>query len=495
MKDEPRPTPASDDDAVDDDLSISGLEPPEARPRLRLGATGVLSLRRLWRASGVVALVALVAIVTVAVAPHLPRPTAPRYIPLYTALQVSSDGARCLTGASWSHDSQRIAAVESTTCTSPYLGQGPAHPNLLIFDGATGQQVGAYDLDDAVNAALRQVGVATSGGPSYDIAYYETDWSPDGSLLATPFAVYGEQMGYVGTALVRLSGPAHGQVTAMLSAPNPADGQPTNGFDVIPVIRWDLARNSSATVYLAPALMYRWLPGDVLVADEPLSATSTSSTTAQSDASQASSATLGDPIGGQTFSLWRLGNITPVTATTCGANGVVIQPLRAPYAYLLLSATVWSPDGRYLLEASIQARLPSKAGHPTATRTGQSPCDSGPVPDQLPAAPMHDRGLQSALGLLDAQGGNQLSLAWSPDGRRLAVGVFTFAQGTGSAVVYDCATGATLRRFTGDQFQANVAVSEAARNPVWSPDSSRLLLTVDGPVAKLVILGPPALGG
>lgn len=491
MKDEPHPTPAPDDDAADDDdLSVSGLGASDTEQRpTRLSAAGLRSLRRLWRASGVVALVALIAIVAVAVAPHLPHPEAPRYTPPYTALLVSSNVARCLTGASWSHNSQRIAAVESTTCAAPYLGGGPAHPNLFIFDSATGGTVATYDLDDAVNAALGRVGVATSSGLNYAIIYYETDWSPDGRQLAVPFAIYGEQMGYAGTAIVTLSGPARGQVAAMLSALGATDAAPSNGFDVAPVKRWDITRGAVSTVYLAPALAYRWLPGDVLVADEPLAANTTTP-----GASAASGAASGDPIGGQAFSMWRQGGISPVTATACGGNGVVIQPLTAPYAYLTLSATIWSPDGRYLLSASAQARLPSDTGRPVAARAGQSPCDSGPAPDQLPAVTPPDRGLRSALGLLDAEGGNQLSLAWSPDGQKLAVGAYTITQGAGSVMIYDCASGALLRRFTGDQFEAGYAASEVAHNPVWSPDSSRLLLSVDGPVAKLVILGPLALG-
>jgi Tol biopolymer transport system component len=109
-------------------------------------------------------------------------------------------------------------------------------------------------------------------------------------------------------------------------------------------------------------------------------------------------------------------------------------------------------------------------------------------------APAHDKGLSAALGLLDAQGGNQLTLAWSPDGRRLAVSNFAIAQDVGSLIVYDCASGATLQRFTGGQFGSNSKQYGATENPIWSPDSSRLLLTVNGVVAKVVILGPAALG-
>jgi Tol biopolymer transport system component len=75
------------------------------------------------------------------------------------------------------------------------------------------------------------------------------------------------------------------------------------------------------------------------------------------------------------------------------------------------------------------------------------------------------------------------------------VSTFSPAQGTGAVVVYNCATGAALQRFTGDQFEATTAGGNyLTQNPVWSPDGSRLLLTISGPIAKLVILGPQSLG-
>jgi hypothetical protein len=189
-----------------------------------------------------------------------------------------------------------------------------------------------------------------------------------------------------------------------------------------------------------------------------------------------------------------MGGLSPVNATSCGANGVTIQPLLTPYANLTLGAIAWSPDGRYLLEPSIQARLPAIAGHPLASANGSHPCDSGLAPDQLPSAPIHDNGLRSALGLLDPQGGNQLTLAWSPDGRHLAVQTFAFAQNSGEVVVYDCSTGAALQYFTGDLFVPAPSVAESAQNPVWAPDSAHLLLSISGPEAKLVVVGPRSFG-
>src|SRR6185437_4510736 len=201
-----------------------------------------------------------------------------------------------------------------------------------------------------------------------------------------------------------------------------------------------------STIYLTPALAYRWLPSDVLVADQPLPAKASAAPAVAPTPPTTSATTAGVSADGQTLSMWQMGTISPVTATACGSDGVTVQPLSQPYALLALSASAWSPDGRYLLDVNVQARLATEPGRPTPASNGASPCDSGMPPDQLPGAPLHDNGLREALGLLDAYGNTQLTLAWSPDGRRLAVTTLATAQGTGALVIYDCASGAPLQR-------------------------------------------------
>ncbi len=496
MTDQPRrATPTRDDPddgALDDDLSVTALEPASAAPRWqRLPGDARRRLRQVWRASGVVALVALVAIVFVAVAPHLPRPAQPRFTPPYTALQAPSDAARCLTPGAWSPDGRQVAAIASGSCQSLYLAPAPTADNLLIFDAATGRRVAAYVLDSAVSAALIQSGVENVNISNSAIEYFETDWSPDGQLMAAPFAFYSEQFVGVGVAVVTLTGTARGHVRVLLEAPDAQNltqsTAPDNGFDPVPAQRWDLTQGAQTTIYLAPALAYHWLPSDVLVADEPLPASAAAPAPVEAPAPTPT----GDSIGGQAFSLWRVGYLTLVNAQSCDSN-VATRPLSAPYAYLTLTSPVWSPDGRYLLEASAQARLPAFEAH-TASADKITMCDSGLAPDQLPSAPLHDKGLQSALTLLDPLGGNQLTLAWSTDGRRLAAAMVRFTPNTGAVVVYDCVTGAALQRFTGDEFVAHPVGNYLAEYPVWSPDGAHLLLTINGPVAKLVILGPQAL--
>lgn len=487
MTDEPELT-APDADGGDDDLSVSALEEPVDARRHPPVAPGRETLRLLWRASGMVAFITLIAIVVVALVPHLPRSAQTRISPPYIALQASSNTARCLVGASWSHDGGQIAAVLSYACRAPYLGAGPPLRNLFLYDASNGQEVGSFDLDSAISMALSQAGLASSGSVIYAVDYFATTWSPDDHLLAVQFAVYGEKIADIGVALVTLTGTTRGQVSVMLGTPNPNSAQ-ASGYGLLPVERSDLWLRSHSTIFLAPALAYSWLPSDALVADEPLTTGGGAFVTPDGKGP------LGDPVGGQTFSLWRTGDLMLVNATTCDANGTSAQPLPTPYAELSLSSVVWSPDGRYLLDVSVSSRLPVRAAGPKTLQSGPEPCVSGPAPDQIPSAPMHDKGLASALELLDPYGGNYLRLVWSPDGRRLAVATLASAQDIGSVVVYDCASGMALQRFTGDEFAAPKTIGETTRDPVWSPDGRNLLLTINGPTAKLVILGPQALDG
>jgi hypothetical protein len=478
----------------DDDLSVSALEPTHA---LRARAAGMRrSLRHVWRASGVVTLLTLVAIIVVVVAPHLPRVAQSSVQIPSTAVQAPSDAVTCLMGVSWSPDSRQIAAVQSSPCGQPYLGLNATQPNLLIFDAATGRQVAAYALDSAVNVALQRNGLKVSNASSsYEISYYETRWSPNSRLMAVGFGVYGEFGGDSGMAVVTLTGAQRGQVTVLLTPPNTALSYPTNGFDLTPVERWDVTNGTSSTIYLTPALAYRWLPSDVLVADQPLPANPSAAPSVAPTPPTTSATTAGVSADAQTLSMWQIGAISPVTATACAGDGVTAttQPLSQPYALLTLSASAWSPDGHYLLDVNIQARLATEPGHPKPASNDASPCAGGLPPDQLPSAPLHDNALRAALGLLDAYGNTQLTLAWSPDGRRLAVTTLAMAQGTGALAIYDCASGAALKRFSGAQFEAAAAQYSLAQNPVWSPDSAHLLLTIGRPDPKLLILGPQAL--
>lgn len=473
-----------DDDGSDDDLTISALEPEDAsasRPALvEALANGMRQLRGVWQASGVVALVTLFAMLAVIIGPHLPRlpETHPR--PVFLRLEVGESVARCLSGFAWSRDGRFVSAVRSPACSTPYVGGAAQQPNLYLFNTSTGKLLSTLTFDSDVNATLARKGLSASGFATYSISYFETDWSADGQSIAVPFFIYGDQAAYDGVVLVSVQHGASIAITSTLLESFSGFGSPKGGPPLAATERWDVPTGVKSSISLDPALHYHWLPTDVLVADEPLLPNGATP--------PAGSLTPpGNPIGAQSFTMWRTGSVSLMNATMCG--DITIRPTTSPFAALSLDSTAWSPDGRYLLLLSVQAVLPASAPTPEA----DTPCYGGLAPDQTSMiAPMHDAGLKSALRLLtlDPKGDNYLTLAWSPDGQRLAVGATSFLHLSGSVVIYDCATGAALRTFSGGQFSPNGVGTglDVLMNPVWSPDGSRLLVTVSGQSAQVIIL-------
>lgn len=495
MNDRPRMPLHSEDDGADDDLTISALEPEdslEARSVLVAAlANGMRQLRGLWQASGVIALVILMSMLAVIIGPHLPRlpETYPR--PVYLRLGVGEPVARCLSGFAWSRDGRLISAVRSPACSTPYLGGVVQQPNLYVFNASTGKLLSTLTLDSDVNATLARNGLSTADAATYSISYYETDWSADGQSLAVPFFIYGDLAAYNGVVMVGMHGGAPSAIASTMLAPISETATSSAGDRPSTTDRWDVPNATKSSVYVPPALGYHWLPTDELAADEPLSLNGATPPAGPLTAP-------GNPIGSQSFSMWRVGSVSLINSTLCG--DITKRPNTAPYASLSLEATVWSPDGRYLLVTSVQARLPASApasATPTPTPETGAPCNKGPSPELVPAAPIHDAGLKSALKLLtlDPNGNNYLTLAWSPDGQRLAVGAASFSHTGGSVVIYECSTGATLRTITGGQFAEDGigTVFDVPENPVWSPDGSRLLLTINGPSAQVVIIQPQTL--
>lgn len=494
----PQDAPASPDPRDDDDLRVSPLDASDGRARSRLpAALRGPALRRLWRWTGAVAALALAAILIATLAPHLPRPAPSRPAPIpYTALRVSPDVSRCMTSFSWSHDGRQIAALTSYDCAAANPGVSAPVSKLYIFNAATGASAATIDIGEPLDLALRRAGIDTNATSQYGVSFFDSAWSPDNHLIATQFAVYSDRMFVDGVALATVNGAQAGHVAVLTNTPFVAGSPPpqqASGFALAPTERWDLMTGAVSTVYLQPALAYRWLPDDALVAAEPLA--ESANAPAPSDAG----APTGDPIGGEEFSLWRTGYVTLINATACDPT----TPLPAPYAEVTLGGVVWSPDGRYLLDVNVNARLLAPiAKAPAQSSTSPYGCIGGPALDQLPAAALHDKGLAVAVKRLDPTGSQELSLAWSPDGRRLAALTIALNRSVGTAALYDCASGTRTHAFTSSEFYNPDAFSNSedpttgfVQAPVWSPDSSHLLLAVDGVTPQVIVLGPAALGG
>ncbi|HEX8732560.1 MAG TPA: hypothetical protein VF725_10940 [Ktedonobacterales bacterium] len=500
----PQDAPTSPDPRDDeDDLRVSPLDAADGRSRSRLpAALRGPALRRLWRWMGAVATLALAAIVIVTLAPHIPRPAPSRPAPIpYTRLRVSPDVARCMSGFSWSHDSRQIAALTSYDCASANAGVSAPVSKLYIFNAATGASAATIDMGEPLDLALRRLGIDTNATAQYGVSFFSSAWSPDDRLLAAQFAVYSERMMVEGVVLATIAGAQAGHVTVLTNTPIAAGTpgpppQQASAFTLAPTVRWDLTTGAVSTIYLQPALAYRWLPGGVLVAAEPLA--DSVNAPPPSDAG----APTDDPVGGEGFSLWRTGYVTLANTPSCEPSQSS-APLPVRYAMVTLGGVVWSPGGRYLLDVNVNARLLAPlAKAPAQSPTSSSGCVDGAAPDPLPTAALHDRGLAAAVKRLDPTGSQELSLAWSPDGRRLAALTISLDHSVGTAALYDCASGTQTHAFTSGEFYNPDAFSNSedpttgfVQTPAWSPDSSHLLLVVDGVTPQVIVLGPAALGG
>ncbi|HEU0026028.1 MAG TPA: hypothetical protein VFQ25_02850 [Ktedonobacterales bacterium] len=438
------------------------------------------------RLGGLAAALALLALIAPALGPLIPRlPTTPPP-PDFTALALSPDLGFCATNGYWSPDGRRIAVVRASAECGVTVGK----PDVFIYDAASGKQVAAYGVTPTVQSALRRAGLV---GVVTD--YTGVAWSPDQRMLAVSLAVVRalpESAGRVGlgtragVALVSLAGPHAGGVVALLSARDLAPTALGTGAAVGPlaVDEWDTRLLTARQIDLPPALGYEWLPAGELIATDALSS--------GEQGAMGATAPPGDPIGGQRFSMWRTGFLSEINAVDCQGGGA--RAASGPFTLLDLHTAAWSPDGRYLLTINTATRAP-QAPPPTA-RAPLPFCVMGPLASALPVAPMHDRGLDSALRLL---GGaiTQVDLLWSPDGKRLMALPDSVSSLPDTALIYDTATGFIQTRISAGPSQIPGAQGSDASALIvggsWSPDGRRLLLVVAGQRFNIRVYGPHAL--
>jgi hypothetical protein len=223
-----------------------------------------------------------------------------------------------------------------------------------------------------------------------------------------------------------------------------------------------------------PALSYTWgasgagealLPGQALAPGTPPSAPPLTAVGGPTDAS---------------FSFWQPASISTVTIY----NSATQQSTVVPGVYSVwLDLLAWSPDGRFATETPLDGLLETNATLDAATlRQAQVAT--------LPVLPMRDAGLRAALSALDAaqaqsaetNQGQQMEVAWSPDGTRLAtlvsiVAVSTTGRATvkTAVTVYDCASGKVLASLTPALTNGPDLFGSGFDELAWSPDGSHLL--------------------
>ena len=468
-----------------DDLRRSALD----------GATpGGALAGRAWRwglrLGGVVALLGLIAVAAVALSPLIPRPAPTKPAPLdITALQIPAEARSCLVDGAWSPDGAQIALVRDSQCVPNATKPGPT---VMLFNGTTGALLNAFPLVSAVS----QVSTPSGGGaaPSERVILDHVAWSPDGIQLAIPFVVIPQSAASamtIGVALLTVRGPDVGALklkTETVSSLSPPDSLAQAGQHSI--TEWDVQEGPRA-LSVTPSYAYQWgANGDL----EPVTPPATPG---------APKGPAGGVVISGGFSMWRHGLISTVNATLCDDGAEKFLP--QPYVALDLSTLAWSPNGRYIAEVSASGRYDAPDAPANATPeplTTSSACSPGPMPGQLPLAPMRDAGLRSELALVASRAGASADLEWRPDGQRLAAIGEEPVAGINAILIYDCRTGALLERYIAGQIPINgLPGTGPAKNfndvfigGSWSPNGRRLLIEATGTGAVPFILGPGALG-
>ncbi|HEY7779283.1 MAG TPA: hypothetical protein VIC85_03640 [Ktedonobacterales bacterium] len=449
-------------------------------------------------------------------AAHGPANGASRLVPIIPGL----DHLDCPRDVAWSPDQSRIAVLGYTGDCPSLQGpvgarQGPSpvlHGVLDIYNTRSGRLVRQVLPDAAITAAVRvpasvlaylQAHPAPGGTTPFDINYTHVLWSRDGRRFVVTFNLYlptappvtpaNQPPYWPGTEVdgVLTMGADGGAPQAyVLGAGAPATAS---------IVEWDLdtgvpvtippalsapsASGPAALTTLPPALGYRWGAHGQLVPQSPLGGPSPSAPPL---------APIGDPNGGDSFTIWQPG----VASDQIPAA----DPGQGPLDGVLTWSTdisALSPDGRYVVEHLDLAGL-------VAAPSSSIPSNGALVSHGwggAPVLPLRDAGFGQAAGLLaqDAitspflyavapigprgalSDGVPIPLrgvlvAWRPDGRVVAVDAATPDH---AVKLYDCASGrllATLVPLTQSLDHTGAREDGEANVLRWSPDGSRLAL-------------------
>ena len=460
-------------------LNDLGQTPPARRSRwLRVGAS--------------VAVVALLAALGVALVRGL-TPHATGHAsgaPAVVVVTPQPDGVACPAGAAWSPDGSKIAVIGyQTQCTDSDIGLGNEPGKLIIYETGKGRILANVTLSLATLA--RNIGAPLAAQvpqlhaqPHPTILYDAPIWSPDGKRIVIPFVVHaacfclqgkGYQFVEVGAptlvGLLELS--AAGQLEATLSAPYSAAQQ---------TVEWDVERQTLApdVGQLPPAQTYAW-SGARLSPASPLGAPSRLGP-------------IGDPQRAATFSLWQTGwagSVVLASGVTPTASGNSLQVFTPVPDVLMLAPAfaAWSPNGRYLLLPNFSPLALIANGHApdrvTLRQTGLSGAQLAAPRDAALASLFANYAQAKLFAILMTD-----SLAWSPDGKLLAVAgdLQVDAQPQNQPVtLLDTRTGKAVATLTpavntpDPLEQSNPAMQTPAPltahlQLAWSPNGSRLLL-------------------
>lgn len=428
---------------------------------------------RRWRLALTAA--AVVALVAVSVLLARPIPSTSSGHPGTVTLSPARAHLRCIRDAAWSPDGRYVSILGyGGGCPLPGPQASQSTGAVVTYDAASGAVRARFQPDAAILAAVQRM---IRDSEQSTIEYHSLLWRHDGAELAISFVVSLELPASAGgtqrsetVAGVFLSA-ADGSHVTVYTHPLAAE-ENANGA-------WNLRSGEYLPVpsgLAHPALAYVWAAGAL----SPQGSLVSNATPAE-----ASFQGIGQPDGDESFSVWQPAQIVrestgDATDTTPGA-----------YVYRT-SFAAWSPDGTMLVPSmGLSARLePADQPIPSA-QTLRSLGVSG-----LPLLPVRDAGLATALGRLalitNDQSNGPMLVAWSPDGRMLAVQLVPAEPNAEphetdhALIVYDCITGEALTALVPNEVGTPLAGDTMLR---WSPDGTRLLL-YDGALGTVNIWGP-----
>lgn len=461
----------------DDEPRVSALE-----GRTSERATNFVNRGWRWalRLGGLVAVVALLGVVGAELAPLAPHVTLPALLsrptptPDVRALDLNINQANCSANGVgyWSPDGQRIAVLSCAPNTT--------EPDLYIYNAQTGAQVGAYLMTKPIQTTLATINESQL---SDALIFDSLSWSPNQRMLVilwhafdfsnSPNPALATRWDVL--ASLSLAGAHAGQVSVAIqgetTAPTAIISLGSGPVGYTEAQYWDVLNNGLATLNLHNAQTYAWdIATDQVVATAPY------------PGAPDSAGITPIPAGGRTFSVWMSGELAIVDASSCAGSTVTSGAPTPDLTLLTLDVTQWSPDSRYLLTFTVQARManpPQLNQAPLVTPA----CLTAAQVDALPVVAAHDQGMRAALGLLGGHDNiDQVALQWSPDGRRLLAIPSTDGSSPTTAIIYNAATGAVATRLSAGASDIPGAegsdASGSITGGIWSPNGQRLLLGV-----------------
>lgn len=420
--------------------------------------------------------------------------TTPQQVFTTSILRPGGNDASCPQDVAWSPDGATVAFLGyQLSCPSSNPTGYSYHAGVVVlYDAAKGVVTDTIKPDPIIGAALglkpptiatpRPFSAPDDHNTSQQVVdYSHVLWSSDGKQLAVTFSVLlatGVTHGGIATEMVEgvlLMSPSGGN-TRVLSHTMAHDEAYSGLWNLATgeyitasgSTTWSGSANTgwfAAQALMPPAPAYQWDGAGHLVA-----------TTASTAVGQAN--------GARAFSVWQPGVARLISQVYSGNLGQS-QPLKTPVETWESPFAAWSANGNYLLANSNvygwRVDVPGQQAPDAATlaRLGLA---------NAPTLQPRDAAMAAALKSYhdlsqNAEAGNTpLYMAWSPDGKRLAVEASAYTlRGQASpqirdfaVQIYDCASGKLLGTLI-PNLTLNGDYSGTAFLR-WSADGSRLLL-------------------